>query len=32
MLRTAQEIFAVTPLLRDAANQSDLSALFTMFP
>jgi hypothetical protein len=32
MLRTAQEIFGVTPLIRDAANQPDLSALFSSFP
>jgi hypothetical protein len=31
-LRTIQEIFGVTPLLRDAANQPDLSDLFTSFP
>ena len=29
MLRTVQEIFHVQPLLRDAANQPDLSDLFT---
>lgn len=32
MLRTVQEIFSVKPLLRDAANQSSLSDLFTSFP
>ena len=32
MLRSAQEILGVTPLLRDAANQPDLSDLFTTFP
>jgi len=31
-LRTLQEIFLVTPLLRDAGNQSDLSDLFAVFP
>ena len=31
-LRTMQEIFGVTPLLGDAANQSDLRDLFTVFP
>lgn len=31
-LRTIEEIFGVTPLLRDAANQPDLSDLFTVFP
>jgi phospholipase C len=31
-LRTMQEIFGVTPLLGDAANQTDLSDLFTLFP
>ena len=31
-LRTVQEIFGVTPFLRDAANASDLSDLFTTFP
>jgi hypothetical protein len=31
-LRTLEEIFGVTPLLRDAANQQDLSDLFTVFP
>src|ERR1700733_3478716 len=31
-LRTVQEIFGATPLLRDAANASDLSDLFTAFP
>ena len=32
LLRTLQEIFGVTPLLGDAANAKDLSALFTSFP
>ncbi len=32
MLRTLQEIFGVTPLLRDAANALDLSEFFTSFP
>ena len=32
MLRTVQEIFGVTPLIRDAANQPSLSDLFTSFP
>jgi hypothetical protein len=32
LLRTVQEIMGVTPLLRDAANQPDLSDLFTSFP
>jgi hypothetical protein len=31
-LRTFQEIFNVTPLLRDAANATDLSDLFNPFP
>jgi hypothetical protein len=31
-LRTIEEIFGVQPLLRDAANQSDLSDFFTTFP
>jgi phospholipase C len=31
-LRTLQEIFGVTPFLRDAADQTDLSDLFTVFP
>jgi hypothetical protein len=31
-LRTFQEIFNVQPFLGDAANQTDLSALFTQFP
>ena len=31
-LRTIQEIFNVTPLLGDAANQTDLSDLFVSFP
>jgi hypothetical protein len=32
LVRSIQEIFGVTPLLRDAANQPDLSDLFTSFP
>jgi hypothetical protein len=32
LLRTVQEIFAVGPLLGDAAKQADLSDLFTSFP
>jgi hypothetical protein len=32
LLRSVEEIFGVTPLLRDAANQPDLSDLFTSFP
>ena len=32
MLRSAQEILGVTPLLRDAANATDLSDLFVSFP
>jgi hypothetical protein len=31
-LRTIQEIFGVGPLLRDAAKQTDLRDLFTVFP
>ena len=31
-LKTIQEIFHVTPLLGDAANQTDLSDLFVSFP
>jgi hypothetical protein len=31
-LRTLQEIFGVTPFLRDAAKATDLSDLFTAFP
>jgi hypothetical protein len=31
-LRTIQEIFGVTPLLGDAANATDLSDLFRVFP
>jgi hypothetical protein len=31
-LRSVQEIFGLTPLLGDAANQKDLSDLFTTFP
>jgi phospholipase C len=31
-LRTLQEIFGVTPLLNDAAKQTDLSDLFSVFP
>jgi phospholipase C len=32
MLRTVQEIFGVAPLLRDAANATNLSEFFTSFP
>ncbi len=32
MLRTVQEIFGVTPLLRDAANRPSLEDLFTTYP
>ena len=32
MLRTVQEIFGVTPLIADAANQPSLSDLFTSYP
>ena len=32
LLRTLQEIFGVTPLLGDAANATDLSDLFSVFP
>jgi hypothetical protein len=32
MLRTVEEIFNVTPLLRDAANKPNLSDLFTSLP
>jgi hypothetical protein len=32
MLRTAEEIFGVTPLLGDAANATDLGDLFRQFP
>ncbi len=31
-LRTMEEIFGVTPLLGDAANETDLSDLFSVFP
>ncbi len=31
-LRTMQEVFGVTPFLRDAANATDLSDFFTSFP
>ena len=31
-LRTFQEIFGVKPFLRDAAIETDLSDLFTVFP
>jgi hypothetical protein len=31
-LRTFEEVFGVTPLLGDAANQTDLSDLFAVFP
>jgi hypothetical protein len=32
MVRTVQEVFGLVPLLNDAANQPDLSDLFTTFP
>jgi hypothetical protein len=32
MLRTVQDVFGLTPLLGDAANQPNLSDLFTTFP
>ena len=32
LLRTLQEIFNVTPLLRDAAQERDLRDMFTVFP
>jgi hypothetical protein len=32
MLSTVEEVFGLTPLLNDAANQSDLCALFTSCP
>jgi phosphatidylinositol-3-phosphatase len=32
MLRSVQEIFGVTPLLRDAQNATDLGEFFTSFP
>ncbi len=32
MLRTAQEVFGVTPLLGDAANATSLSDLFAVYP
>ncbi len=32
MVRTVQEIFGLTPLLNDAANQPGLSDLFTAYP
>ena len=32
VLRTVQEIFGVTPLLRDAQNSPDLAEFFTTFP
>jgi len=32
MLRSVQEIFGVTPLLRDAQNATNLSEFFTSFP
>jgi hypothetical protein len=32
LLRTMQEIFGLSPLLNDAANQPDLSDLFSAFP
>jgi hypothetical protein len=31
-LRTVEEIFGVSPLLRDAAHEPDLKAFFTVFP
>jgi hypothetical protein len=31
-LRTFEEVFAVSALLNDAANETDLSDLFTAFP
>ncbi len=31
-LRTFQEIFGVSPLLGDAANETDLSDMFAVFP
>jgi phospholipase C len=31
-LRTVEEIFGLSPMLRDAANATDLSDLFRMFP
>jgi hypothetical protein len=31
-LRSVQEIFGITPFMRDAANATDLSDLFTSFP
>jgi hypothetical protein len=31
-LKSMQEIFGVMPFLRDAANATDLSDLFTTFP
>jgi phosphatidylinositol-3-phosphatase len=32
MLRTVQEIFGITPLIRDAANRPNLSDLFNQYP
>jgi hypothetical protein len=32
MVRTVEEIFGLSPLLNDAANQPDLADLFTTFP
>jgi len=32
MVRTVQEVFGLTPLLNDAANQPSLSDLFTAYP
>ncbi len=32
LVRSIEEIFGVTPLLRDATNQPDLGDLFTSFP
>jgi hypothetical protein len=31
-LRTMEEVFGVSPFLNDAANQLDLSDLFSAFP
>jgi hypothetical protein len=31
-LRTLEEIFGVQPLMRDAAQETDLSDLFAVFP
>lgn len=32
LLRTVEEIFGITPLMRDAAHQRDLSGMFKVFP